>query len=373
MNLIWQCWLLVWTTGEGCYMQDGFYWWLCRSLNLQVQVCEWHYHASQVEWALRICAYAHMHMWVYALRWRRTYQSLPSGEMYGEGCRMKERTMTVETEPLLACIFGWWAMFLLFFPNWVLLWWLAVLRASYEFAWLAASKERNKIGILNLFLLVSWTTMSYYYFPSAVLVDDDDFGVWRLWCVSWLPNESFAEGEEYEHELASEPLLAPDHFYDRWSSPVMDFPSEVYSKQLAWQWVFAAIFYRRKTEFVWQFGNPMMVSNADRHWLEGSVWVRSQVTAGSTWQWHVETEHGQTRGSTSDLRSPPIVLRSMKSCVRIWYRWCALSDGWWLEIARYYNILICVLLMLSTIDLCLIVCTMVDGHIMAPPDSETGK
>lgn len=33
----------------------------------------------------------------------------------------------------------------------------------YEFAWLAASKERNKIGILNLFLLVSWTTMSYYF------------------------------------------------------------------------------------------------------------------------------------------------------------------------------------------------------------------
>jgi hypothetical protein len=27
--------------------------------------------------------------------------------------------------------------------------------------------------------------------------------------------------------------------------------------------------------------------------------------------------------------------------------------------------------MLSTIDLCLIVCTMVDGHIMAPPDRET--
>ena len=163
MNLIWQCWLLVWTMGEGCYMQDGFYWWLCRSMNLQVQVCEWHNHASQVEWALRICAYAHMHMWVYALRWRRTYQALPSGEMDGEGCRMKERTMTVETEPLLARIFGWWAMFLLFFPNWVLLWWLAVLRASYEFAWLAASKERNKIGILNLFLLVSWTTMSYYF------------------------------------------------------------------------------------------------------------------------------------------------------------------------------------------------------------------
>ena len=151
------------------------------------------------------------------------------------------------------------------------------------------------------------------------------------------------------------------------------FPVWFYIKQLAWQWVFAAIFYRRKTEFVWQFGNPMMVSNADRHWLEGSVWVRGQVMASSTWQWHVETEHGQTRGSTSDLRSPPIVLRSMKSCVRIWYRWCALSDGWWLEIARYYNILICVLLMLSTIDLCLIVCTMVDGHIMAPPDSETGK
>ena len=108
------------------------------------------------------CAYAHMRMWAYALRWRRTYQALPSGEMDGEGCRMKERTMTVETKPLLARIFGWWAMFLLFFPNWVLLWWLAVLRASYEFAWLAASKERNKIGILNLFLLVSpWTTMSY--------------------------------------------------------------------------------------------------------------------------------------------------------------------------------------------------------------------
>lgn len=108
-------------------------------------------------------------------------------------------------------------------------------------------------------------------------------------------------------------------------------------------------------------------------YFDSFVWVgvRSQVTASSTWQWHVETEHGQTRGSTSDLRSPPIVLRSMKSYVRIWYRWCALSDGWWLEIARYYNILICVLLMLSTIDLCLIVCTMVDGHIMAPPDSET--
>ena len=107
---------------------------------------------------------AHMRMWAYTLRWRRTYQALPSGEMDGEGCRMKERTMTVETKPLLAHIFGWWAMFLLFFPNWVLLWWLAaVLRASYEFAWLAASKERNKIGILNLFLLVSWTTMSYYF------------------------------------------------------------------------------------------------------------------------------------------------------------------------------------------------------------------
>ena len=163
MNLIWQCWLLVWTMGEGCYMQDGFYWWLCRSMNLQVQVCEWHYHASQVEWALRICAYAHMHMWVYALRWRRTYQALPSGEMDGEGCRMKERTMTVETKPLLAHIFGWWAMFLLFFPNWVLLWWFAVLRASYGFAWLAASKERNKIWILNLFLLVSWMTMSFWF------------------------------------------------------------------------------------------------------------------------------------------------------------------------------------------------------------------
>ena len=173
------------------------------------------------------CAYAHMRIWAYTLRWRRTYQALPSGEMDGEGCRMKERTMTVKTKPLLARIFGWWAMFLLFFPNWVLLWWLAVLWASYEFAWLAASKERNKIGILNLFLLVSWTTMSDYYFPSAVLVYDDDFGVWRLWCVSWLPNESFAEGEEYEYELASEPLLAPDHFYDRWSSPVMDFPSVV--------------------------------------------------------------------------------------------------------------------------------------------------
>ena len=28
--------------------------------DLQVQVCEWHYHASQVVWALRICAYAHV-------------------------------------------------------------------------------------------------------------------------------------------------------------------------------------------------------------------------------------------------------------------------------------------------------------------------
>jgi hypothetical protein len=46
--------------------------------------------------------------------------------------------------------------------------------------------------------------------------------------MSWLPDESFAEGEEYEYEeLASEPLLAPDHFYDRLSSPVMDFPSVV--------------------------------------------------------------------------------------------------------------------------------------------------
>jgi hypothetical protein len=60
------------------------------------------------------CAYAHMRMWAYALRWRRTYQALPSGEMDGYGYRMKERTMTVETEPLLARIFGWWAMFLLF-------------------------------------------------------------------------------------------------------------------------------------------------------------------------------------------------------------------------------------------------------------------
>ena len=107
---------------------------------------------------------AHMRMWAYALRWRRTYQALPSGEMDGEGyyC-MKERTMTVETEPLLARISGWWAMFLLFFPNWVLLWWFAVLRASYGFAWLAASKERNKIWILNLFLLVSWMTMSFWF------------------------------------------------------------------------------------------------------------------------------------------------------------------------------------------------------------------
>jgi hypothetical protein len=53
--------------------------------------------------------------------------------------------------------------------------------------------------------------------------------------VSWLPDESFAEGEEYKYELASEPLPVPDHFYDQWSSPVMDFPSVVYSKQLAWQ------------------------------------------------------------------------------------------------------------------------------------------
>ena len=107
------------------------------------------------------------------------------------------------------------------------------------------------------------------------------------------------------------------------------FPVWFYSKQLAWQWVFAAIFYRRKTEFVWQFGNPMMVSNADRHWLEGSVWVCSQVTARSTWMWHVDDWAWPDEGL--NLRSPPIILRSMKSCVRIWYRWCALSDGWWLE------------------------------------------
>ena len=96
----------------------------------------------------------------------------------------------------------------------------------YEFAWLAASKERNKIEILNLFLLVSWTTMSYYFSQCGFSLWND-FGVWRLWCVSWLPDESFAEGEEYEYELASEPLLAPDHFYDQWSSPAMDFPSVV--------------------------------------------------------------------------------------------------------------------------------------------------
>ena len=55
-----RCWLLTWTTEAVYYVWDGFYWWLCRSMNLQVQVCEWHYHASQVEWALRICACEHM-------------------------------------------------------------------------------------------------------------------------------------------------------------------------------------------------------------------------------------------------------------------------------------------------------------------------
>jgi len=67
---------------------------------------------------------------------------------------------------------------------------------------------------------------------------------------------------------------------------------------------------------------------------------------------------------------PPIHEKLCKNMISMM---CSLSDGWWLEIARYYNILICVLLMLSTIDLCLIVCTMVDGHIMAPPDSETSS
>ena len=99
------------------------------------------------------------------------------------------------------------------------------------------------------------------------------------------------------------------------------FPVWFYSKQLAWQWVFAAIFYRRKTEFVWQFGNPMMVSNADRHWLEGSVWVCSQVTASSTWQWRMAR-----RGAQPPIASdrPPIHEKLCKNMISMM---CSL---WWL-------------------------------------------
>ena len=79
--------------------------------------------------------------------------------------------------------------------------------------------------------------------------------------------------------------------------------------------------YILQTEFVWQFGNPMMVSNADRHWLEGSVWVCSQVTARSTWMWHVDDWAWPDEGL--NLRSPPIILRSMKSV-----QMCSLSCVW---------------------------------------------
>ncbi len=67
-------------------------------------------------------------------------------------------------------------------------------------------------------------------FPNVVLFYNDDCGARPLCYWRRLPDTiSFNEGEEYEYEHASEPLLAPGLVCnDRWrSSPVVDFPSVV--------------------------------------------------------------------------------------------------------------------------------------------------
>ena len=96
--------------------------------DLQVQVCEWHNHASQDEWALRICAYAHVSICT------QMTTNLP-GLAFSRGDGWLRLSHEGEDyggwDQTSSCSYLWMMSYVSFiFPNWVLLWWLAVLQAS---------------------------------------------------------------------------------------------------------------------------------------------------------------------------------------------------------------------------------------------------
>ena len=124
-----RCWLLTWTTEAVYYVWDGFYRLLCRSMRRPASTSVWMALPCFTSWVsiahMRICACEHMRSdddeptrpclqgrWmVKVVAWRRgLWRSRPN------------LFLLVSLDDELC--------FFLFFPNWVLLWWLAVLRAS---------------------------------------------------------------------------------------------------------------------------------------------------------------------------------------------------------------------------------------------------
>ena len=139
-------------------------------------------------------------------------------------------------------------------------------------------KERSMFW-QNLFLLVSRGQWAYFVFPSVVLFYDNDFGVrplklaltsrciicWRRGVrVLWVYLNLFLLLGSTDTEFS---YVMDDGF------PCVGF----YDEQLVWQWALVAILDNCKDGRRWLYCNPTMVSNADHHWLEGSVWVRSTV------------------------------------------------------------------------------------------------